>query len=175
MTTPSSDSGSAPTSEQILSALSRLDPKEDLRDASLLWVVVVGSWADGEWRTGDDVDLRAVYAFAPEQYLGLTSFWDEFECLRLEDGWSLDLVAFEIEKASRLILKGHHPTLAWLGRDDGVLVSTPEGQRLAELARSRLAGLGRVDEKPPQAEPSLYRDLDVLVRDARLGRQRVDG
>jgi hypothetical protein len=100
-----------PTPPEVEAALSRLD----LGEARLIVSTVVGSWADQTWRAGDDVDVRAVYAFEPEAYLGIRSFRDEIELVAPQgSGWELDLVAFEVEKAARLLLKGHQPTRRWL-------------------------------------------------------------
>lgn len=163
---------SAPERGAVLALLARLVPPEHACGARFLIVNSIGAWADGGWSAGDDVGLRAVYVLPTADYLGIRSFCDEYEQVeRADDDWTVDLVALEVEKVARLILKGHEPTLAWLVDSSSELISVPGAERLCDLARARHAQMNAATEArpPPPASGELYDQLDDLVRAARLG------
>jgi hypothetical protein len=165
----------APDAQAVRVAMAGLDGDPDLHGARFLWARAVGSWAESAWEAGDDVDVRAIYALPTRDYLGLVSYWDEIELVRVQaydpgQAWELDLVGFDVAKAARLVLKGHGPTLAWLSNPAAPLLSSPMGERLADLARERAAELDGcpAGAVPPKAAAALYEALDALVREARL-------
>ncbi len=125
---------------------------------------VAGSYARGEWQPGSDIDLRLIYSLPASDYLGLTSFWDEAEQVVAFEGLELDIVAFEIGKLARLLLKGHEPTLEWLGADHCLYQSEPIAS-LRSLAILRNERLGDRLALPPAA----FETLDKLVSGIRLG------
>ncbi|MBN1946361.1 MAG: nucleotidyltransferase domain-containing protein [Bradymonadales bacterium] len=161
-----------PSLTEVWCALQALQAADRLGGARLLLATAVGSWAEGCWEPGQDVDVRAVYVLPTRSYLSLGSFMDEIEIVEPQRGWDLDLVAFEVEKAVRLILKGHVPTLGWLCSTEQPpsLWCDPEAQVLRHVARCRAEQIesGRSDPEPilPQ---ELHRSLDRLVIGARMG------
>lgn len=154
-----------PSHQQIEAALRALEWGADLDNLTLLHATVVGSLGRGDWREGDDVDVRVVYALPTERYLTIGSFVDETELLTNVSGADLDVVAFEVEKVARLILKGHRPTLLWLTNDP--LYSGGESPELSALAQARMEQLGDEGDRP--ASSTLYENLDQLVLRSRLG------
>lgn len=178
-----------PTASALLALMGELARRmaagsADLAGARLLLVAAAGSWADGCWAPGHDVDLRAVYALPADRYLGLTSYRDEHEAVYQLDGWEIDWVAFEVAKAARLVIKGHPGTLAWLTRhpplmveeDARVLVEAARhhtDQMSTEAARATESGQSSRADSPvgptSRGLPTrLYQRLDALVRRARL-------
>lgn len=125
---------------------------------------VTGSCARKEWRQGHDVDLRSIYALPARDYLGLNSFWDETEEVVVSQGLELDIVAFEIGKLARLLLKGHEPTLDWL-RSEHCLYQSDTIAPLQGLAALRAERLGEAVALPPEA----YDSLNNLVVALRMG------
>jgi len=158
-----------PSRQQIEAAVRALEWGADLEDVTVLHATVVGSFGRDHWTKGDDVDIRVVYVLPTERYLTIGSFVDEIELLSNVEGSELDVVAFEVEKIARLILKGHRPTLLWLIGTP--LFSVGESLVLSELAQARLEQLGDEGDRP-RSSPSntLYEKLDQLVLRARLGR-----
>lgn len=115
----------------------------------------------------DDVPLRVVYTLPASAYVGLNSFWDETEEVVTHEGFILDVVAFELAKVARLLLKGHRPTLEWLRDSPHHVVSRPIGQALCALASSRSQRLAAGETTPLAATE--FADLNQLVVAGRLG------
>ena len=157
-----------PSYQQIEAAVRDLEWGADLENPTLLHATVVGSLGRGDWRKNDDVDVRVVYVLPTERYLTIGSFVDEVELLSSVGGAELDVVAFEVEKVARLILKGHRPTLLWL--TSAPLFSAGETPALSELAQARLEQLGDDGDRPPSPPSNtIYEKLDQLVLRSRLG------
>lgn len=140
----------------------------------LLGAVLTGSAGRGAWIPGEDIDVRALFAVRASRVLGLGSYADELETVRaLPDvaapgpALELDLVAFEVGKVARLLLKGHALTLDWLTAPPARrLVTSPTFEALGDLAvrRRERAAAG---EAAPLA-PEDFGALDALVARARL-------
>ena len=164
----------APSIEDIASALSGLS-LEAIPEATVLFSAVVGSVAAKRWRLGDDVDIRLIYVLPTSSYLGIGSYWDEVEEVTTASGLDLDIVALEIEKVVRLVLKGHVPTLAWVGRTELQLQHAPSIAPLISLAKRRLAALEVKSGGVRPVCPSDFAALDRLVQRVRAGEAEDEG
>ncbi len=149
---------------------------------ALLGAVLTGSAGRGAWTPGEDVDVRALFAVRASRLLGLGSYADELETVRAVRGVAapglapeLDLVAFEVGKVARLLLKGHELTLDWLTAPPARrLVTSPTLEALATIAQRRRARADAGESAP--LTPEDFGALDALVARARLDSESsVDG
>ena len=156
-----------PTLADISAALETVH-LDRIPGATVLLSAVVGSFGRGEWEPADDVDIRLVYVLPTEAYLGLGSYWDEVEQVIDVAGLELDIVAFEVEKVARLLLKGHAPTAAWLSTWELRLRHEPAIEPLVALAGQRSTELSREAGQVGPISPADYLALDRVIQRLRM-------
>jgi len=120
--------GSANASPDILAALRA---QEEERGVRILYAAESGSRAWGFASPDSDWDVRAIYVHPRDWYLRIAEKpSDTFEAMRPGD---IDLSAWELRKALRLLAKSNVPLLEWLGSPIVYLDRDHFGARLRAL------------------------------------------
>ncbi|MEO1335668.1 MAG: nucleotidyltransferase domain-containing protein, partial [Myxococcota bacterium] len=104
----------------------------------VLWVALTGAHAYGFPSPDSDLDLKGVFVASTRQMLGLRELEGSIDYLDIWEGRELDLTLNDIGKCAALLLRGNGNLIErFLGPFQ--VVTSPWGQRMAELARGSLS------------------------------------